>query len=30
MLLPDDAPLLNRVIGRAGRDPDWTPTPAST
>jgi uncharacterized protein (TIGR03086 family) len=23
---PDDAPLLDRVVGLAGRNPDWTPT----
>ena len=25
IFLPDDAPLLDRVIGLAGRNPDWTP-----
>jgi uncharacterized protein (TIGR03086 family) len=23
--VPDDAPLLDRVIGLTGRDPDWSP-----
>jgi hypothetical protein len=27
IFLPDDAPLLDRVIGLAGRDPSWAPTP---
>jgi uncharacterized protein (TIGR03086 family) len=26
IFLPDDAPLLDRVIGLAGRDPNWAPT----
>jgi uncharacterized protein (TIGR03086 family) len=24
--VPDDAPLLDRIIGLTGRDPDWSPT----
>ncbi len=28
IVLPDDAALLDRVIGLAGRDPSWTPTSA--
>jgi uncharacterized protein (TIGR03086 family) len=27
IFLPDNAPLLDRVIGLAGRDPSWAPTP---
>lgn len=26
--VPEDAPLLDRVVGRAGRNPSWTPPPS--
>jgi len=28
--VPEDAPLLHRILGRAGRDPNWTPPDAPT